>query len=336
MPGDGQSAFEFGGYTFVYENLTDTSDDLKTAITAQVSIWHDGELLGTVYPAKWDYRKSSEATTEVAIKVRATEDVYVVLTGYDLDSKIGNFRVFVNPLISWVWIGTMLLAFGTLICLIPQSLVDRLSGRPIKTRLGRAADLAILILIALGLVAGLASQAHAQAEHVRQGMGMGDTNVSYASKARPQNPAENDAMKELLCPCGCKRESIFICKCGPAADLRAWIQSLVNERDEQGQPRFDLATKAGLSAAYDHAVNAYVARFGEQVLATPRSSFSWILPSIAVIGGLGLLFVAGRRIIARGRGPTPAKPAVAAAATTSTPADDKYADKLEDELADTD
>ena len=247
-------------------------------------------------------------------------------------SKLGNFRVFVNPLISWVWIGTLLLAFGTLVCLIPQGLVDRLSGRPIKTRLGRAADLAVLVLIVLGVLAGLASQAHAQAEHVRPGMGMGDTSVSYTSKARPQNPAEEAAMKELLCPCGCKRESIYICKCGPAADLRSWVQSLVNERNEQGQPRFDLATDKGRDAAYDHAVDAYVARFGEQTLATPKSSFSWILPSIAVVGGLGLLFVAGRRIIARGQ--TAPKPELTVVKSTS--ADDKYADKLDDELAETD
>jgi len=334
LPQGSPSTFEFGGYTFLYENLTDTSDDQKNAVTAQISIWKDGEHIGTVYPAKWDYRKGSEATTEVAIKVRASEDVYVVLTGYNLETKLGNFRVFVNPLISWVWIGTMILAFGTLICLIPQGLVDRLSGRPIKTRLGRAADLGVLLLLVFGLLAGLASQAHAQAEHIQSGMGMGDSNISHASKARPQNPAEEAAMKELLCPCGCKRESIFMCKCGPASDLRAWIQSLVNEQDEQGRPRFDLSTKAGRDAAYAHAVDAYVGKFGEQALATPRSSFSWILPSFAVVGGLGLLFAAGRRIVARGQTAAVAKAEGAAAAPA--PTDDKYADKLDDELAETD
>ena len=336
LPAGTKSAFQFGGYTFLYEDLTDTSDDLKTAITAQVSIWEGSEHIGTVYPAKWSYRKSAEATTEVAIKVRANEDVYVVLTGYDLESKLGNFRVFVNPLISWVWIGTLILALGTLICLIPQGVVDRLSGRPIKTRLGRAADLGLLILIVFGVLAGLASQAHAQAEHVRPGMGMGDESVSHASKARPQNGTEASAMKELLCPCGCKRESIFICKCGPAADLRSWVQSLVNEQDAQGQPRFDLSTEKGRDAAYAYALDSYVARFGEQTLATPRSSFSWLFPSIAVVGGLGLLFVAGRRIIARGKAAAAAPAQPAAAPATTPPVDEKYADKLDDELADTD
>jgi cytochrome c-type biogenesis protein CcmF len=339
LPPDGQSAFQFAGYTFLYENLTESTDDLKTAVTAQVSIWDGGELVGTVYPAKWSYRKGAEATSEVAIKVRLVEDVYVVLTGYDVESQLGNFRVFVNPLISWVWIGTLLLAFGTLICLIPQGLVDRLSGRPIKTRLGRAAELGILVLIVLGMLAGLASQAHAQAEHVRPGMGMGDASTSYASKARPQNATEETAMKELLCPCGCKRESIFICKCGPASDLRSWIQSMINEQDAQGRPRFDLSSKSGRDAAYDYALDSYVARFGTEALATPRSSFSWLLPSIAVVGGLGLLFVAGRRIIARGHGEVAGAPAAAAAAPSPAKpisTEDKYVDKLEDELADTD
>ncbi|HWO18629.1 MAG TPA: cytochrome c-type biogenesis CcmF C-terminal domain-containing protein [Kofleriaceae bacterium] len=343
LPQKTRSAFTFAGYTFLFEDLSDTSDDLKTAVTAQISIWNDGEHVGTVYPAKWTYRKGSEATTEVAIKVRAHEDVYVVLTGYDLETKLGNFRVFVNPLISWVWLGTLILAFGTLICLIPQGLIDRLSGRAVKTRLGRAAELAVLALVVLGVLAGLTSQAHAQAEHVRQGMGMGDESVSYASKARPQNNTEAAAMKELLCPCGCKRESIFMCKCGPASDLRSWVQTLVNEQDAQGQPRFNLATEKGRDAAYEYALDSYVARFGEQTLATPRSSFSWIFPSIAVVGGLGLLFVAGRRVIARGRteaaavgagAGVPAAATATAAATAS--ADDKYVDKLDDELADTD
>jgi hypothetical protein len=112
------------------------------------------------------------------------------------------------------------------------------------------------------------------------------------------------------------------------------VQSLVNERDEQGRPRFDLATKGGMDAAYDYAVDSYVAKYGEQVLATPRSSFSWILPSMAVVGGLGLLFFAGRRIVSRGQ-PTAAGKAEGAAAAP-VPTDDKYTDKLDDELADTD
>ena len=110
------------------------------------------------------------------------------------------------------------------------------------------------------------------------------------------------------------------------------MQSLVNERDGRGQAKFDLATTQGKTAAYEHALAAYVVQYGEGALATPRSSFSWLLPSLAVIGGLGLLAVAGRRWVTRGR----TAAAVAPVPPMVTAADETFADKLDDELASTD
>jgi cytochrome c-type biogenesis protein CcmF len=352
-----KAKFTFGEYEFVYENLIHTSDDHKDAVTAQVAIYHHGNLINTVYPAKWDYHKGEEqATTEVAITVRggvfqqlpnewpATlntrvmsemygEDVYVVLTGYDLDSGLANLRIYLNPSILWVWVGFLILAFGTLVCLIPQGVVDRLS-RPRLSRLGRAADLAVIALVIGGVTLGLAGQARADAtppaEHVQAGMGMGADSTGYAAQNRPSNATEERAMKELLCVCGCPRESVFDCKCGAAAQLRKQVM------DYLGQSQFDLKTPAGRDAAYEAVLDNFVKTYGgEQVLSTPRSKLSWLFPSVAVIGGLALLIVAGRRWV--GRGAAVATTTAAAAATaTAASEDDAYADKLDDELADTD
>ncbi|MBS1119594.1 MAG: cytochrome c assembly protein [Deltaproteobacteria bacterium] len=335
LPKGSPSSFEFGDYTFLYEKIIHTSDDHRDAVTAQMSIWRDGENLGVVYPAKWDYRKAgAEATTEVAIRVFAQEDVYVVLTGYDLESQLANFRVYINPLISWVWIGFLILAFGTLVCLIPQSLVDRMTGRggDKGAGLGNVASLGILALIVTALVGGTASDANAQAEHVTAGMGMGDDGHGYAAENRPTNDTAKKAMQELLCVCGCPRESIFDCKCGTASKLRAKVAAFIEQRDDRGNPVFDLATKEGREKAYDAALDSFVTEFGgEQVLATPRSKASWLLPSFAVVGGLGLLLVVGKRLITRGQAANAAR-----APIELTPDDDQYQDKLDDELSQTD
>nr|MBA3538468.1 cytochrome c biogenesis protein CcsA [Deltaproteobacteria bacterium] len=271
------SWFEFSGYRFVYENLIHTSDDHKDAVTAQVSVWRDGEKISTVYPAKWDYHKGSEqATTEVAIKVRFSEDVYVVLTGYDLDSQLANFRIYINPLISWVWIGFLVLALGTFICLIPQSVVDRMQTRP-TSRIGRAADTGLMIALVFGLLAALASQASAAAgEHVPAGQGMGQSGVGFAAMHRPRNDTDAKAMKELLCPCGCPRQNIHDCDCGTAAKLREKIQEILvdyNMKDPQGR-----------SDGYAAVIDVFVKEYGERVLSNPTSKVPWILPSLAVVG----------------------------------------------------
>jgi cytochrome c-type biogenesis protein CcmF len=362
-----KAKFGFGEYEFVYEKLIHTSDDHKDAVTAQVALYHHGQLINTVYPAKWDYHKGEEqATTEVAITVRggilqelpsewagtigqrslseaAGEDVYVVLTGYDLDSGLANLRVYLKPHILWVWVGFLVLAFGTLVCLIPQGVVDRLS-RPRHSRLGRAADIAVLFLIVGGVMVGVAGQAHAAgappaAEHVAAGMGMGADATGYAAQNRPTNSTEERAMKELLCVCGCPRESTFDCKCGSAAQLRRQIMDFLGQVDDKGKPMFDLGSQVGRDTAYDAVLDFFVKTYGgEQVLSTPRTKFSWLLPSVAVIGGLGLLLVAGRRWVGRSAAvaTTTAAPAAAAVAATGLAEDEAYADKLDDELADTD
>jgi cytochrome c-type biogenesis protein CcmF len=326
------SAFTFGEYTFLYEKLIVTSDDAKEAVTAQVSIWHDGENIGAVYPAKWKYACESEATTEVAIRVRFSEDVYVVLTGYDLDSQMANFRVFINPLISWVWIGFLMLGLGTMICLIPQWLVDRVTPKAGgRGGVGRAGELGILALVLGGLVVGYAPEAHAAGgEHVVVGGGMGDDGVGYPAMNRPENDTQAKAMKELLCVCGCPREAIFDCKCKSAATLREQIMAFLKEVDPAtGKPKWDLSTEAGRTQAYEAVLAFYSEKYGEQFLATPRSKFSWLFPSLAVVGGLALLAVVGRRFVKRGK--EEAQATVAAAA--NKPEDETYADKLDDELA---
>jgi cytochrome c-type biogenesis protein CcmF len=336
--GSAQS-WQFGDYSFTYENLFHTSDDHKDAFTAQVGIWEGGEKIATVYPAKWDYHKNDgNLISQVAITPRylPTEwtetagggDVYLVLTGYDLDSGQANFRVYLNPLISWVWIGFLILAFGTLVCLIPQSLADFM-WKP-KTRIGRAADVGILLAIVAGVTFGISTQAHAApsggGEHVPAGMGMGNAGTGWAAMNRPQSDTEQKAMKELLCPCGCARQSIFECDCATAAKLRAKVQAIMVGEN--------ISTDAGKSRAYDDVLAAFRTEYGDDVLATPRSKASWLAPMGAVIVSLGVLGVFARRWVKRAQHESKAKDAAAKA--TAESAGDEYADKLDDELAETD
>jgi cytochrome c-type biogenesis protein CcmF len=339
--GTGESAFQFGhfkgpftssDYSFTYERLIHTSDDHMDQITAQVGVYNKGERIATLYPAKRDYHdEEGQMTSEIAIRVRIAEDVYLVLTGFDLESQKANFRVYVNPLILWVWVGFLILALGTLICLIPQFVVDAVQFKP-KTRIGRAADLGIVLAIVFALVGGLASQAYAQPaegggakanapEHIPAGMGMGNSGGGYAAKNRPDTPTAEKAMKELICPCGCARQDIYGCDCATAADLRAKVMAILAD--------YDLATEKGRKDGYNAVLNQFVKDYSGSVLATPKSKVSWLLPSLAAVGALGLLIFVGRRWMLK-------KPAATNPATATASVDDEYNEKLEDELSETD
>ena len=341
----GEAAFKVGDYTFVYEGLSQESDDAKLMTTAHVSLYDGTKKLELMHPARWQFRKGkmTEPTTEVSIHERIGEDVYLILTGYDPDTQTANFRIFINPLVNWVWIGFLLLAFGTFICLIPQGVVDSLMGK----RKG-AAEAAMILLLLGALGAGGIGVARAQgdapavddqaeagrapAEHadeVVRGMGHNDDS-GWAHRYRPQEAGAPAAqalatsiMEDVICMCGgCSRENLHDCKCGFAAAERKKVLEMLALQD--------LTTADGRTRARRVVIDSFVQRYGgEQVLASPRASYTWMLPYLAVLGGLAALILVGRRMIR--------KNAAAAVLAPNRPVEDeRYAEKLDDEIRDAD
>ena len=57
-------------------------------------------------PARWYYNgRNGEFTTEVAIRRAPAEDLYITLGGVDFADGSATFKLVVNPLVDWVWLG---------------------------------------------------------------------------------------------------------------------------------------------------------------------------------------------------------------------------------------
>ncbi|MBM4242241.1 MAG: heme lyase CcmF/NrfE family subunit [Deltaproteobacteria bacterium] len=113
-----------GGYTVRYDGIHQESDDHVDSTYALVSVL-EGEgaaavRVGEVRPEKRFYKKPKQPTTEVSIWSTLRDDLYVVLGSYDPPSQLAVFQVFVNPMIAWMWIGGVVLALGTGICMWPS------------------------------------------------------------------------------------------------------------------------------------------------------------------------------------------------------------------------
>jgi cytochrome c-type biogenesis protein CcmF len=46
--------------------------------------------------------------------------LYVVYEGTNPDNGQPIIKAFLNPLVSWIWVGVAIMAFGTLIALVPS------------------------------------------------------------------------------------------------------------------------------------------------------------------------------------------------------------------------
>ena len=115
----GQS-FQLGHYTLNVTNMKDGENDNYAWQKLYIDASTGSRSLGTIEPERRFYKASQQPTSEVAIRRRLNEDLYVNFAGLSNDSKRAVVQAYVFPLVSWIWIGFWVVAFGTIVCLIPS------------------------------------------------------------------------------------------------------------------------------------------------------------------------------------------------------------------------
>ena len=87
---------------------------------AYMEVSKAGTPIGTMEPERRFYKASKQGAAEVALRARLNEDLYLNFAGMSDDGNRAVIQAFVFPLVSWIWIGFWVLAFGTIVCLIPN------------------------------------------------------------------------------------------------------------------------------------------------------------------------------------------------------------------------
>lgn len=108
-----------GGYRIHYVGFTTHEDANKFAWKAEMAVYKEGSDLGTIFPQRHFYKIQEQPTTEVALYSTPREDLYVVLAQPNEDES-AIFKVYLNPLVQWVWIGGLVVVAGTFLILMPD------------------------------------------------------------------------------------------------------------------------------------------------------------------------------------------------------------------------
>jgi cytochrome c-type biogenesis protein CcmF len=121
-PGESMQA---GPFTLRYERVTRDEDAHLQRLGAVLSVFRDGAPLATLVPEKRLYKKPQQPTTEVALRSRLGEDLYVVLGSYDPPSELVTIQAYVFPLVAWLWLGGVVMAAGTAVTMWPSAVERR-------------------------------------------------------------------------------------------------------------------------------------------------------------------------------------------------------------------
>ncbi|HEX5229549.1 MAG TPA: heme lyase CcmF/NrfE family subunit [Bryobacteraceae bacterium] len=116
------ASFDVGHYNVRVSNVESGENDTYAWQRLAADVSRNGTALGTLFPERRLYKASQQPTSEVSIRRRLNEDFYINFAGLSADNKRAVIQAYVFPLVSWIWIGFWVLAFGTIICLIPNKM----------------------------------------------------------------------------------------------------------------------------------------------------------------------------------------------------------------------
>jgi cytochrome c-type biogenesis protein CcmF len=141
---------DFGPYKLRFEGMTQGHDLIKETFSADIAVSADGKNLGRLRPGREFYdQRPNEPVTQVAIRRGIAEDLYITLGSYDEARRAVALKLVRNPLVDWMWLGFLVMAFGALLILAPARAQEaearqRSTWLPIGAGLG-VAGLAALI-----------------------------------------------------------------------------------------------------------------------------------------------------------------------------------------------
>ena len=250
-------------FTVRLDAIRVTDNERMQAVTGHITVFRNGAELTKMYPARWYFRKhEDQPTTEVAIRRSFAGDLYVVMPSITVEEQKASIEVVVTPLVNWVWFGFGLLALGTFIALLPET-VYAFAGAHVPASAATTAML--LIAFAAAPVTALAQ-----------------TTGEIVKRSALERELEN----EVMCTCGGCRLSAGNCGMTMCHGKEAQLAKLKKYVDE-GKSR-------------DEVLAAFVADFGsEDILMRPRNRgfnrLAWMLPYMLAGAGLVMIVINARR-----------------------------------------
>ena len=109
------------GYDFALTDLRETRGSNFDATQAEVTVTKKGEDVTILHPEKRTYIISTMPTTEAAINATLMRDLYVAL-GEPIAEGSDQWavRIYVKPLIRWIWLGSIIMALGGLLSMLDR------------------------------------------------------------------------------------------------------------------------------------------------------------------------------------------------------------------------
>ena len=140
-----QATMQVGPYQLISESYTQDDNPNYSSEAEMIQVRENGKYVATMYPSRRFYKASNQAESMVAIRSRPLADLYLVYAGDDANTNQPILHAYWNPLMMWIWIGTLVVIFGTLVALLPNRAQEPARPRPLADKSAEPAPPEVIV-----------------------------------------------------------------------------------------------------------------------------------------------------------------------------------------------
>ena len=109
-----------GRYGIRFDGLAAGERPTHILVWATLTAFKDGTPLRELTPGQRFYPNQQSSFASVDARYHLSEDLYVILSAFERDGSSATIKVIINPMISWIWIGGVVILLGVLVAVLPE------------------------------------------------------------------------------------------------------------------------------------------------------------------------------------------------------------------------
>jgi cytochrome c-type biogenesis protein CcmF len=135
-----KQSLNIGPYRLECQSYSQDSNPNYDTEYALLDVYRGDKRITQLAPEKRFYTASQQPSTIVANHSTLAWDLYVIYAGKNPDTGQPIIKVFLNPLIAWIWIGVGIIVLGTGVALVPNMTAALAASRNRVPALAPAAE----------------------------------------------------------------------------------------------------------------------------------------------------------------------------------------------------
>jgi len=110
---------QLAGYRFRFDGLTAVEESNHFKVVGAFTV-SNSRVLDVLRPAKKFYPQEQSPIAYVDYRLGLKEDIYLVIGDFARDGTQATVKLQVNRLVSWIWIGGVVLTLGAVLAILPE------------------------------------------------------------------------------------------------------------------------------------------------------------------------------------------------------------------------